>query len=67
MLLEIEKIKNRKFFKDRNWSDYEVNILNKMLNEFNLTNGFIRNISYFKDNNLKHWFQRYTRFFKKDR
>lgn len=61
MLLEIEKIKNRKFFKDRNWSDYELNILNKMLNEFNLTNGFIRNISYFKDNNLKHWFQRYKR------
>ena len=54
MLLEIEKIKNRKFFKDRNWTDYELNILNKMLNKFKLTNGFIRNISYFKDNNLKH-------------
>lgn len=64
MLLEIEKIKNRKFFKTRTWTEYELNVLNNMLQDFKLTSSFIGRIEFYKDNNIKCWYQRYKRFIK---
>lgn len=60
-LSEVRKIKNRNFFKERKWKFKELKTLNKLLKHFKLTNGFIKNVCFFKDKNLKSWFTRYRR------